>query len=128
MVPLAMHLGEVAAVYWLYGGYFCGWYVLLGVGFVRWLTQEPSHRESWWMIAFGAVAYFLLIPSMLFGLMPVLEKLSARAEPARLTAGRLPAPLAHDACDLADRIGSRKTSCFVAHHGSLHNSIAWHFL
>src|SRR4051794_28174264 len=44
--------------------------------------NEPSHRESWWMIAFGAVAYFLLIPSMLFGLMPVLEKLSARAEPA----------------------------------------------
>jgi hypothetical protein len=68
-------------VNWLYGGYFCGWYVLLGVGFVRWLTQDPSHRESWWMVAFGVVAYFLLIPSMLFGLMPVLEKLSARAEP-----------------------------------------------
>jgi len=65
---------------WLYGGYFCGWYILLGVGFVRWLTMDPSHRESWWMVAFGAVAYFLLIPSMLFGLMPVLEKLSDRAE------------------------------------------------
>jgi hypothetical protein len=34
------------------------------------------------MVAFGAVAYFLLIPSLLFGLMPVLEKLSAQAESA----------------------------------------------
>jgi hypothetical protein len=66
---------------WLYGGYLCGWYVLLGVGFVNWLTKDIN-RESWWMVAFGAVAYFLLIPSLLFGLMPVLEKLSAQAESA----------------------------------------------
>src|SRR5206468_1374869 len=51
-------------------------------GFVRWLTKDPSHRESWGMVAFGAAAYFLLIPSLLFGLMPVLEKLSARTESA----------------------------------------------
>jgi hypothetical protein len=28
----------------------------------------------------------------------------------------------------ADWTGSRKTSCFVAHHGSLHTFITWHFL
>jgi hypothetical protein len=50
-------------VSWLYGGYFCGWYVLLGVGYVGWLTN-PSHRESWWMVAFGAFAYFLVIPGL----------------------------------------------------------------
>src|SRR6266478_5045658 len=79
---LIVRLTGGCAVGWLYGGYFCGWYILLGVGYVRWLATEPSHRESWGMVAFGAVAYFLLIPSLLFGLMPVLEKLSSRAESA----------------------------------------------
>jgi hypothetical protein len=65
---------------WLYGGYFCGWYVLLGLGFVRWLATDSSHRESWGMVLFGAFAYFLLIPSLLFGLMPALEKVFDRSE------------------------------------------------
>jgi hypothetical protein len=65
----------------LYGGYLCGWYLLLGAGFVYWLT-DPGHRESWWMIAFGFFAYFLVIPCLLFQLVPVFGKLSVRAEPA----------------------------------------------
>jgi len=65
----------------LYGGYLCGWYLLLGVGFVYWLT-DPGHRESWWMIAFGSFAYFLVIPCLLFQLVPVFAKLSVRAESA----------------------------------------------
>jgi hypothetical protein len=63
----------------LYGGYFCGWYLLLGVGFVYWVT-DPRHRESWGMIAFGSFAYFLVIPCLLFQLVPVFGKLSVRAE------------------------------------------------
>jgi hypothetical protein len=65
---------------WLYGGYFGGWYVLLGLGFARWLATDSSHRESWGMVVFGAFAYFLLIPSLLFGLIPVLEKVFARSD------------------------------------------------
>ena len=52
------------AVNWLYGGYFCGWYVLLGVGFVAWLTDGPGQDRLWRMMAFGAFAYFLVIPSL----------------------------------------------------------------
>ena len=61
----------------LYFGYFCGWYVLFGVGFVYWLT-DPRNRESWGMIAFGTVAYFLVIPGLLMQLLPIVAKLSAR--------------------------------------------------
>jgi hypothetical protein len=67
-------------VSWLYGGYFCGWYVLLGVGFVAWLTDGSGNGGSWGMIAFGAVAYFLVIPGLLFSLTPVVAKLSSRVD------------------------------------------------
>lgn len=64
----------------LLGGYFCGWYLLLGVGYVTWL-QMPGNATSWWTIAFGALAYVLLIPSLLFGMMePVFGTLSARLQ------------------------------------------------
>jgi hypothetical protein len=68
-------------VNWLYGGYCCGWYVLLGVGFVAWLT-DPRNREPWGMVAFGAFAYFLVIPGLLFCFMPVVEKLSPKVDAA----------------------------------------------
>src|SRR5687768_8818749 len=62
---------------WFFGGYFGGWYVLFGVGLFRWLTGHPEHTASWWMVAFGVIAYTLLIPSLLFGLMePVLGRTS----------------------------------------------------
>jgi hypothetical protein len=69
-------------VSWLYGGYFCGWYVLLGVGFVAWLTDVPGNDGSWGMIAFGAIAYFLVLPSLLFLLTPVFAKLSPGVDAA----------------------------------------------
>jgi hypothetical protein len=66
----------------LYGGYFCGWYLLLGLGYARWLTENPDNRASWAIVAFGAGAYFLLIPSLLLGGIPALEQLSVRSAAA----------------------------------------------
>jgi hypothetical protein len=63
---------------WFFSGYFGAWYVLFGVGFVRWATEQPEHTQSWWMFAFGIFAYVLFIPSMMFGLMePVLGRITA---------------------------------------------------
>jgi hypothetical protein len=70
---------------WLLGGYFGGWYILFGVGYVYWLS-EPSHRETWGMVAFGAFGYFVCIPGLLFGLMHLLGKLTERSE-ASIAAG-----------------------------------------
>jgi hypothetical protein len=70
----------------LYGGYFGGWYVLFGIGFIRWVLVEPDDR-SWWMIAFGAFAYFLLIPSLVLGMVgPIFEKIATRSEAEMQTA------------------------------------------
>ena len=65
---------------WLYAGYFGGWYILFGLGFIRWVLAEPDDR-SWWMIAFGVFAYFLLIPSLVLGMVgPIFEKLATRSQ------------------------------------------------
>jgi hypothetical protein len=68
-------------VNWLYGGYFCGWYVLFGAGYAFWLT-DPRNSESWAMVAFGAFAYSLVIPGLSFSMTPVFAKLSDRVNPA----------------------------------------------
>jgi hypothetical protein len=65
---------------WLYGGYFGGWYVLFGLGFLRWVLED-ANRQSWWMIAFGLFAYLLLIPSLVLGMVgPIFEKIAARSD------------------------------------------------
>ncbi len=65
---------------WLYAGYFGGWYILFGLGFIRWVLAEPDDR-SWWMIAFGVFAYFLLIPSLVLGMVgPIFEKIATRSQ------------------------------------------------
>ncbi len=65
---------------WLYAGYFGGWYILFGLGFIHWVLVEPDDRSSW-MIAFGVFAYFLLIPSLMLGMVgPVFEKLATRSQ------------------------------------------------
>jgi hypothetical protein len=66
-------------VNWLYYGYFFGWYALLGLGFAAWL-DDPANRASWGMVAFGTFAYFVVIPGLLFRLLPVFSKLSAGAD------------------------------------------------
>jgi hypothetical protein len=65
---------------WLYAGYFGGWYILFGLGFIRWVLGEPDDR-SWWVIAFGVFAYFLLIPSLVLGMVgPIFEKIATRSQ------------------------------------------------
>jgi hypothetical protein len=64
----------------LYGGYFGGWYVLFGLGFLRWVLEDSEH-QSWWTIAFGLFAYLLLIPSLVLGMVgPIFEKIAKRSE------------------------------------------------
>jgi hypothetical protein len=63
-------------VSWLYAGYFCGWYAFLGLGLVAWFMDDPSNLHSWQMVAFGIFAYFLVIPGLLFQLIPIFAKWS----------------------------------------------------
>jgi hypothetical protein len=69
-------------VSWLYAGYFCGWYMFLGLGLVAWFMDDPRKLQSWEMVAFGIFAYFLVIPSLLFQLIPIFAKWSPGVDSA----------------------------------------------
>ena len=53
---------------WLYGGYVSGWYCVFGLGFAHWLRYEIAHDASWGQLAFGVFGYFVVIPTLAFGL------------------------------------------------------------
>jgi len=68
-------------VNWLHAGYIYGWYVLFGLGFVRWLWEQPTLAQPWWVYALVTLTYFVLIPGAMFGLMgPMLQNISAKDE------------------------------------------------
>jgi hypothetical protein len=69
-------------VSWLYAGYFCGWYAFLGLGLVAWFMDDPRNLQSWQMVAFGIFAYFLVIPGLLFQLIPIFAKWSTGVDSA----------------------------------------------
>jgi hypothetical protein len=54
---------------WMYGGYVAGWYCVFGLGFAYWLSYEIAHEAPWGQLAFGAFGYFVVIPTLAFGLM-----------------------------------------------------------
>jgi hypothetical protein len=63
---------------WLYGGYVTGWYCMFGLGFAYWLSYEIAHEAPWGQLAFGAFGYFVVIPTLAFGLMkPVVNAIPA---------------------------------------------------
>ena len=65
---------------WLYGGYVTGWYCVFGLGFAFWLRNEIARDAPWGQLVFGVFGYFVVIPTLFFGLMkPVINTISAES-------------------------------------------------